>query len=150
MLECDAVVEHLDEVGSDLDARHVDHDRVRGVTGLGGPCIVEGDHPEPEHEGGRLWDLFVCPVSRVNGRLHQEAKTVAKLKNLLLLKSRHNDIGQRDTKFLIQGIGCLNTAHIEEPSLVITLFSSVTAGFELRAKIPKPSALPLCHSNEVK
>ena len=50
MLEGDAVVEHLDKVGGDLDAGHVDDDGVGGVSGLGGARVVEGDNPEPVHD----------------------------------------------------------------------------------------------------
>ena len=53
MFEGDAVVEHLDKVGRDLDAGHVDDDRVGGVAGLGGPRVVEGDNPEPVQSGSQ-------------------------------------------------------------------------------------------------
>ena len=49
MFQGDAVVEHLDEVGGDLDAGHVDHDRVGGVTGLRGAGIVQRHHAKPSH-----------------------------------------------------------------------------------------------------
>ena len=50
MLERDGIVEALDKVRSDLDARDVDDDRLGGRAGLGGAGVVEGDHAEAVHD----------------------------------------------------------------------------------------------------